>query len=90
VTGMVDLTRDQHGTLHARLLDVVPGRSGTAYADWLKEQPGEFTAGIEHASLDPFAATPTRSVTSCPTRSPCSTRSTWSRCAMKCRVCGWR
>jgi len=54
VTGMVDLTRDQHGTLHARLLDVVPGRSGTAYADRLKEQPGEFTAGIEHASLDPF------------------------------------
>lgn len=32
VTGMVDLTRDEHGRLHARLLDVVPGRTGTAYA----------------------------------------------------------
>jgi hypothetical protein len=28
VTGMVDVTRDEHGVL----LDVVPGRTGTAYA----------------------------------------------------------
>ena len=54
VTGMVDLTRDEHGRLHARLLDVVPGRTGTAYAAWLKAQPEEFTAGISEASLDPF------------------------------------
>ena len=54
VTGMVDLTRDEHGHLHARLLDVVPGRTGTAYAAWLKAQPEEFTAGITEASLDPF------------------------------------
>lgn len=54
VTGMVDLTRDEHGNLHARLLDVVPGRSGTAYAGWLKDQPAEFIDGIEQASLDPF------------------------------------
>lgn len=54
VTGMVDLTRDEDGLLHARLLDVVPGRSGTAYATWLKAQPEAFTAGIEHAALDPF------------------------------------
>jgi len=54
VTVMVDLTRDEHGRLHARLLDVDPGRSGTAYAGWLKEQDHSFTAGIEHASLDPF------------------------------------
>ena len=51
---MVDLTRDEHGVLHARLLDVVPGRSGTAYAGWLKAQPEAFTAGIKHAALDPF------------------------------------
>jgi len=51
---MVDLTRDQHGLLHARLLDVVPGRTGTAYAAWLKAQPKEFIAGITEASLDPF------------------------------------
>lgn len=54
VTGMVDLTRDEHGCLHARLLDVVPGRTGTAYAAWLKNQPPTFTAGINQASLDPF------------------------------------
>ena len=51
---MVDLTRDEHGRLHARLLDVVPGRSGTAYAGWLKAQPEGFIAGIKHAALDPF------------------------------------
>ena len=32
VTSMVDLTRDTDGRLHARLLDVRPGRSGTVYA----------------------------------------------------------
>ena len=30
LTGMVDLTRDQHGQVHARLLDLAPGRSGQA------------------------------------------------------------
>jgi transposase len=54
VTAMVDLTRDQHGCLRARLLDVVPGRSGTAYATWLAAQPQTFTAGVKHAALDPF------------------------------------
>jgi len=54
ITAMVDLTRDEHGRLHARLLDVVPGRSGTAYAGWLQQQLPEFIAGIEHAALDPF------------------------------------
>ena len=53
VTGMVDLTRDAHGQLHARLLDVVPGRSGTAYAGWLKDQSNTFTAGIKHACPRP-------------------------------------
>jgi transposase len=33
---------------------VVPGRSGTAYAGWLKGQLPDFLAGIEHAALDPF------------------------------------
>jgi transposase len=54
VTGIVDLTRDGNGRLHARLLDVVPGRTGTAYAGWLKAQDREFITGIEQASLDPF------------------------------------
>ncbi|WP_230084373.1 hypothetical protein [Nocardioides marmotae] len=33
LTGMVDLTRDQQGRVRARLLDLVPGRSGAAYGD---------------------------------------------------------
>ena len=32
LTGMVDLTRDADGRVHARLLDLVPGRTGKAYA----------------------------------------------------------
>lgn len=54
VTSMVDLTRDCDGRVRARLLDVVPGRSGTAYAKWLAAQPEGFTATVEHAALDPF------------------------------------
>ncbi len=54
VTSMVDLTRDEHGCLHARLLDVVPGRSGTAYAAWLKNRPADFVDGVQQAALDPF------------------------------------
>ncbi len=51
---MVDLTRDQDGNVRARLLDVVPGRSGTAYSRWLAAQPEGFTATVEHAALDLF------------------------------------
>jgi transposase len=54
VTGIVDHTRDANGVVHARLLDLVPGRSGKAYADWLKDRGKEFTAGIKTAALDPF------------------------------------
>lgn len=54
VTSMVDLTRDEHGQVRARLLDVVPGRSGTAYAAWLQNTPEGFVPTVEHAALDPF------------------------------------
>jgi len=54
LTGMVDLTRDQHGKVHARLLDLVPGRSGKVYADWLKARNQAFRDGIGVATLDPF------------------------------------
>jgi transposase len=54
VTIMVDLTRDQDGCLHARLLDAVIGRSGTAYKRWLQAQPDGFTGTVEQAALDPF------------------------------------
>jgi len=54
VTSIVDLTRDQDGRVHARLLDVALGRSGPVYAAWIRAQAKEFVAGIAHASLDPF------------------------------------
>jgi transposase len=54
VTGIVDHTLDANGVVHARLLDLVEGRSGKAYADWLKDQGNEFAAGIKTAALDPF------------------------------------
>ena len=54
LTGMVDLTPDSHGRTRARLLDLVPGRSGAAYKDWLIERGDAFRAQVEVASLDPF------------------------------------
>ena len=50
----MDHSRDARGVVHARLLDLVPGRSGKAYADWLKDRGTGFTAGIKTAALDPF------------------------------------
>jgi transposase len=52
-TGVVDLTR-HNGKPQARLLDLVPGRSGKVYADWLRSHGTAFTAGIGTATLDPF------------------------------------
>ena len=54
LTGMVDLSRDSKGRTRARLLDLVPGRSGAAYAGWLRERNEAFRAGIKVATLDPF------------------------------------
>src|SRR3712207_2277818 len=51
---MVDLSRDQHGRVHARLLDLVPGRSGTAYADWLTARGDACRDRVQVATLDPF------------------------------------
>ena len=47
MTGFVDLDR-------ARLLDVVPGRSGQAVHDWLGRLPADWLAGIGVVALDPF------------------------------------
>jgi transposase len=54
LTGMVDLTPDQHGHVRARLLDLVPGRSGSVYTDWLKQRGEGFRAAVKVATLDPF------------------------------------
>lgn len=55
LTGMVDLTRDKHGKTRARLLDLVPGRSGKAYKDWLHARGAAFRDAVQVAALDPFA-----------------------------------
>ena len=54
LTGMVDLSRDSKGKTRARLLDLVPGRSGAVYAEWLQARNERFRAGIKVATLDPF------------------------------------
>jgi len=53
-TCMVDLTRGADGLLRARLLDLVPGRSGTVYRTWLEDQTDAFRTGVTRAALDPF------------------------------------
>ena len=54
VTGIVDHSRGEDGRPRARLLDLVKGRTGAAYGDWLTEQGPAFTSGIRTATLDPF------------------------------------
>jgi len=54
LTVMVDLPRDADGCLHARLLDAMEGRSGTVYADGLKDEGLQVKVTVEHAALDPF------------------------------------
>ncbi len=51
---MVDLSRDENGQAEPRLLDLVLGRSGPAYAGWLDARQAAFRANIKHAALDPF------------------------------------
>ncbi|PFG43375.1 transposase [Isoptericola jiangsuensis] len=54
LTGMVDLTRDDQGRTRARLLDLVPGRSGTVYRAWLDARGEDFRDRVQIATLDPF------------------------------------
>ena len=67
LTGIVDLTRGKdHPT--ARLLDLVPGRSGTVYKNWLEERGEDFRSGIQIATLDPFQGQQERRRRSTPRR----------------------
>ena len=54
LTGIVDLTRDADGHTRARLLDLVPGRSGETYRGWLQQRGEAFKASVQIATLDPF------------------------------------
>ena len=49
LTGMVDLSRDEEGTVAARLLDLVPGRTGAVCANWLTARGEDFCNGIQIA-----------------------------------------
>ena len=73
LTGIVDLTRgEDHPT--ARLLDLVPGRSGTVYKNWLEERGEQFRSGIQIAMLDPFQGQQERHrLASSKTQPACST-----------------
>ena len=56
LTGIVDLTCGKdHPTAHS--LDLVPGRSGTVYKNWLEERGEDFRSGIQIAILDPLPGT---------------------------------
>ena len=55
VTLIIDLTPTYDQTGPARLLDLVPGRSAAALADWLVAQPADFAAGIQVVAMDGFA-----------------------------------
>ena len=54
LTGMVDLTPGPDGAPRARLLDLVAGRSGKTYRDWLDARGQVFRDGVKEATLDPF------------------------------------
>jgi transposase len=54
LTGMVDLSRDGNGHTRARLLDLLPGRSGETYRGWLRQRGVEFRDRVQIATLDPF------------------------------------
>lgn len=51
---MVDLARDPTGKIRARLLDLVPGRSGKVYKTWLYDRGDAFRAQVKVATLDPL------------------------------------
>ena len=61
-TGIVDLTPGRP----PRLLDVVEGRTGTVYADWLTERGDDWRERIRVAALDPFRGYATALATALP------------------------
>lgn len=54
----------------ARLLDLVPGRSGTVCKNWLAERGEDFRAGVRIATLDPFQGQQERHRLACSKTSP--------------------
>ena len=58
LTGMVDLSLHPNATgelvVRARLLDLVPGRTGDTYTTWLEKRGEAFRKRVQVATLDPF------------------------------------
>ncbi len=54
LTRIIDLNRDEHDQVHARLLALLPGWSGAGYGDWLDAREPAFCAGVQVAMLDPL------------------------------------
>jgi transposase len=63
----------------ARLLEVVQGRSGKVYADWLAVGPQPWRQQIRIAALDPFRGYLNACASICPSRGTCWTPSTSPR-----------
>lgn len=80
---MVDLTPDNKGRTRARLLDLVPGRSGAACAAWLAARNQAFRDGIGVATLDLFHGDKNPSTTSSRAPSPYSLPLTSGNWAIK-------
>jgi transposase len=66
VTLIIDLTPTYDQTGAARLLDLVPGRSAAALADWLATQPADFAAGLQVVAMDGFAGYKTAAAAAVP------------------------
>ncbi|WP_098464092.1 transposase [Isoptericola jiangsuensis] len=54
LTATVDMSRDESRRVHARLLDLVPGRSKKAYTDRLTARGLKFRRGVRVTALDPY------------------------------------
>ncbi|MDQ2781115.1 MAG: ISL3 family transposase [Actinomycetota bacterium] len=54
VTVIIDLTPIRHGTGPARLLDMVEGRSKSAFKQWLAARPQAWRDGVEVVAMDGF------------------------------------
>ena len=70
LTGIVDLTRGKDH-LTARLLDLVPGRSGTVYKNWLAERGKDLCAGVLIGGWIPSRDTRTPLMTRSKTQPAC-------------------
>ena len=54
MTVVIDLTPIRDGTGHCRLLDMVPGRSKSAFKSWLAARPKTWRDGVEVVAMDGF------------------------------------